>query len=221
MSYLGSKSASGAYQAIIAAMPPHDIYIEPFLGSGAVLLNKPKSSVSIGVDKNGYASGRIDKSNYEGLQLIQGDGVDYIAKFDYAGSGRVFIYCDPPYVLSTRGKARYEYDFTDQDHIELASVLKSLPASIMLSGYPSALYDELFHDWRTIEFQVMTRGGVRTEKIWMNYPSDEYHWSAFAGIDFTDRQRIKRKAERWAKNYRQMPENERLAVLAAILGSGT
>ena len=30
--YLGSKAASGAYQAIIAQMPPHDLYIETHLG---------------------------------------------------------------------------------------------------------------------------------------------------------------------------------------------
>ncbi|GAB7269522.1 hypothetical protein DZS_09150 [Dickeya ananatis] len=32
MGYLGSKGASGAYQKIIAAMPPHDTYIESHLG---------------------------------------------------------------------------------------------------------------------------------------------------------------------------------------------
>ncbi|MFS1487716.1 hypothetical protein BCU41_024755 (plasmid) [Vibrio lentus] len=36
MGYLGSKAASGAYQAIIANMPQHDIYIEAFLGTGAI-----------------------------------------------------------------------------------------------------------------------------------------------------------------------------------------
>ncbi|CAI1679267.1 Uncharacterised protein [Serratia liquefaciens] len=38
MGYLGSKAASGAYQAIISQMPPHDTYIETHLGGGAVML---------------------------------------------------------------------------------------------------------------------------------------------------------------------------------------
>src|SRR3569833_2901301 len=37
MRYPGGKSASGAWQRICAAMPPHDLYIEPFLGGGTIL----------------------------------------------------------------------------------------------------------------------------------------------------------------------------------------
>jgi hypothetical protein len=43
------------------------------------------------------------------------------------------------------------------------------------------------------------------------------HWARFAGKNFTDRQRIKRKAETWARRYRAMPAPERLAVLAALM----
>ncbi len=43
--YLGSKLAS-AYQTIIAAMPPHDTYIEPFVGSGAIINNIPPAEYS-------------------------------------------------------------------------------------------------------------------------------------------------------------------------------
>jgi hypothetical protein len=50
MGYLGSKAASGAYQAIIAVIPPHDTYIELFCGSGAVLLRKPSAMRSYAVD---------------------------------------------------------------------------------------------------------------------------------------------------------------------------
>jgi hypothetical protein len=43
------------------------------------------------------------------------------------------------------------------------------------------------------------------------------HWASFAGKNFTDRQRIKRKAQRWGKNYQALPKTERLAVLAALM----
>jgi len=33
--YLGSKQVSGAYQAVIANMPPHDTYIETHVNGGA------------------------------------------------------------------------------------------------------------------------------------------------------------------------------------------
>lgn len=62
----------------------------------------------------------------------------------------------------------------------------------------------------------MTRGGVRTEKLWMNYPEGAAYSASFAGQDYIDRQRIKRKAQRWAAKYRAMPPAERLAVMAEL-----
>jgi hypothetical protein len=54
-----------------------------------------------------------------------------------------------------------------------------------------------------------------------NIAIDRAHWATYAGKDFTDRQRIKRKAERWAKNYQALPPGERLALLAAIMAVET
>jgi DNA adenine methylase len=34
MGYPGGKSGAGVYQTIINLMPPHTVYIEPFLGGG-------------------------------------------------------------------------------------------------------------------------------------------------------------------------------------------
>lgn len=38
MSYFGGKAQDGVYQTIINQIPPHQIYIEPFLGGGAIKL---------------------------------------------------------------------------------------------------------------------------------------------------------------------------------------
>ena len=64
---------------------------------------------------------------------------------------------------------------------------------------------------------MKTRGGPRTERLWMNYKLNAAHWADHAGVGFTDRQRIKRKAARWQRMYRELPPGERLAVLAALL----
>jgi DNA adenine methylase len=217
MSYLGAKSVSGAYQAIIAAMPPHDVYIETHLGSGAVMRAKPAAARSIGVD--------LDTRPIEAfcapyaVELHAGDAVDFLQRFDFAAAGRVLIYADPPYVLSTRtSDKRYPHDYTDADHRRLIAALRGVPAAVILSGYPSALYDELLGDWRSFRFQAMTRGGPRTEQVWLNFPAGDVQWARFAGANFGERQRIKRKAARWAEHYRRLPAGERLAVLAAILG---
>ena len=91
-------------------------------------------------------------------------------------------------------------------------LLKTLPCNVILSGYPSALYDKRLAGWRTLELQVMNHAGVRTEKLWFNFTPDRVHWASCAGRNFTDRQRIRRRAANWGKNYRALPREERLAV---------
>lgn len=49
-SYPGGKNGAGVYQQIINRMPPHEVYIEPFLGGGAVLRSKQPAALNIGID---------------------------------------------------------------------------------------------------------------------------------------------------------------------------
>ena len=128
------------------------------------------------------------------------------------------MYCDPPYLHKTRSSTRrYRFDYREQDHVELLKILKGLSCSVILSGYPSTLYDEQLTGLNTIELQVMNQGGVRTEKLWFNFTPDRVHWCRYAGKNFTDRQRIKRKAESWGKRYQALPRPERLALLSSIM----
>lgn len=216
MGYLGSKAASGAYQAIIAKMPPHDTYIEAYLGTGAVMKRKPLSARSIGIDLDGGCL-----KAYQGdptVELVEADAVQYLAEFDYRTAGRTLVYADPPYLHMTRSSAaRYRHEYTEADHMCLLACLRAIPAMVLVSGYPSRLYDEVLTGWNTCEFQVMTHGGPRTEKLWWNYSTTAKQWAKFAGANFTERQRIARKAERWASRYKELPPGERLAILAAIL----
>ncbi|WP_419634968.1 hypothetical protein, partial [Thiolapillus sp.] len=114
----------------------------------------------------------------------------FLAEYDYGG--RELIYSDPPYLHHTRTSGRrYRFDYEEQDHIELLELLKTLPCNVILSGYPSALYDKRLAGWRTLELQVMNHAGVRTEKLWFNFTPDQVHWASCAGRNFTDRQRIR------------------------------
>lgn len=65
------------------------------------------------------------------------------------------------------------------DHRGLAAELHAAVergAKVAVSGYPSALYAELFATWRHVEFDVALNGtrdatGMRrTECLWMSYP---------------------------------------------------
>jgi DNA adenine methylase len=213
-SYFGSKATSGLCQPIIALMPPHDTYIETHLGGGAIMKRKPAALRSIGIDRNPKALANFSCS-YP-VEKINGCAHRFLAEYDY--QGRELVYSDPPYLHSTRSSGRrYRFDYEESDHIELLTLLKRLPCNVMLSGYPSALYEELLADWRSLELQVMNQAGVRTEKLWFNFTPDRVHWPSYAGRNFTDRQRIKRKAANWGRQYRAMPPAERLAVLSSIM----
>ena len=213
-SYFGSKATCGLCQRIIALMPPHDTYIETHLGGGAIMKRKPPALRNIGIDLDPRALARFE-CDYP-VEKIHGCAHRFLAEYPFAG--RELVYSDPPYLKHTRtSRRRYRFDYEVQDHVELLELLKELPCSVILSGYPASLYDELLPDWRTLELQVMNQGGVRTEKLWFNFTPERVHWPRYAGKNFTDRQRIKRKAENWAKRYQALPPAERLAVLSAMM----
>ncbi|MGR9109060.1 MAG: DNA methylase [Gammaproteobacteria bacterium] len=213
-SYFGSKATSGLCQPIIALMPPHDTYIETHLGGGAIMKRKPPALHNIGIDRDARALADFECA-YP-VQRVHGCAHRFLANYDYRGYE--LVYSDPPYLHATRtSKRRYRFDYKEADHIELLELLKTLPCNVLLSGYPSALYDALLGGWRSVELQVMNQAGVRTEKLWFNFSPDRVHWASYAGKNFTDRQRIKRKAANWGKNYRALPQAERVAVLAAML----
>jgi len=55
LSYPGGKNGSGVYQRIISQMPPHEVYIEPFLGAGAIMRLKRPAKLNIGIDLDSRA----------------------------------------------------------------------------------------------------------------------------------------------------------------------
>ena len=213
-SYFGSKATSGLCQPIIAMMPPHDTYIESHLGGGAIMKRKAPALHNVGIDLDARALANFT-CDYP-VERVQGCAHRFLANYDYRG--RELVYCDPPYLSYTRSSPRrYRFDYEEQDHVELLELLKQLPCQVMLSGYPSTLYEERLEGWQSLELQVMNQGGVRTEKLWFNFTVDRVHWARYAGRNFTHRQCVKRKVANWGRRYRALPRAERVAVLAAML----
>jgi DNA adenine methylase len=92
---------------------------------------------------------------------------------------RTFFYCDPPYVHSTRNKpAYYRHEMTDEDHVALLDRLQSVKGRVMLSGYPSKLYQDRLGGWRRVGFDVVCSSSPKEKKpinkevLWMNYQED-------------------------------------------------
>jgi DNA adenine methylase len=58
------------------------------------------------------------------------------------------FYCDPPYLHETRAEPdAYRLEMGEADHRELLDVLKGCEGKVILSGYPSGLYDEALSGW--------------------------------------------------------------------------
>ena len=152
------------------------------------------------------------------MELVRADCHGYLA--DFAFDGSELVYSDPPYLRGARKSSRrYRHDYEDADHVSLLELLAGLPCAVMVSGYPSALYDGLLGDWRSLRLQVMNQAGVVAEKVWYNFESDRVHWASCAGRNFTHRQTFKRKAAGWGRRHAAMPPTERLTVLAAIMAA--
>lgn len=92
---------------------------------------------------------------------------------DYGSEPSVCIYADPPYLGSTRA-SNYRLEMLGDDlHIKLAEALKNCKASVVLSGYASKLYEELYEGWHRMELKAPTALSGRTaenEVLWSNVP---------------------------------------------------
>jgi len=219
MSYPGGKNGSGVYQTLINLMPPHQQYIEPFLGMGGVMRHKKPAARSIGIDADIFVIGEWANDAIPGLIVEAGDGIRFLRKYEQRCHSQTLIYCDPPYMQETlKSASRYRQRFSKEQHFQLLTLLRRFKCMVILSGYASGLYDSLLRDWRRFEFTAPTRGGsLATEVVWMNFPAPrELHDYRFLGQTFREREVIRRRIQRWKNRFSRMNQLESFAMFAAL-----
>lgn len=247
--YFGSKWQLADW--IVAQMPPHCSYVEPFCGSAAVFFRKPPSGLEVLNDLNsdvvnfftllrdqteslvrlidltpfsreeyersfevhedplerarrfyvrswqGFRGGGTydpkgwshrtldttrsntrDWSRLDGLflgarrlkdaQIEHRDALELLERYD---SPDTLFYIDPPYVISSRSRSekKYIYEMDDSDHRTLSAALHALKGMVLLSGYDSRLYRELYGDWLVTRKSNTTNGnGTSMEYLWLS-----------------------------------------------------
>lgn len=102
-----------------------------------------------------------------GVQIECSPATELIARYN---SPDVLIYCDPPYVLSTRRGKQYRCEMTDRDHLELLDALKRHTGPAIISGYDSELYRTELREWHRETINTTDQlSKIKTESLWMNY----------------------------------------------------
>lgn len=262
--YTGSKWQMAGW--IIEQLPQHDVYCEPYCGSGAVFFRKHRSPIEVLSDLDGdivnffevlrtqadalirlieltpYARVEYERAyepcddplerarrfyivawmSFGGALINHGgwrhqrnakqrspvvdtwrrmDGlldaawrlkdaqIDNLPALDciqhYDGPHTLF-YVDPPYVMKTRaegGRKRYRHEMGDGDHRQLAAVLRQVEGMVILSGYRSPLYDELYGDWLSVDKSNTTNGNSRSvETLWLSPAAVEGRAPMFRGL---------------------------------------
>lgn len=105
------------------------------------------------------------------VQIENDEASDVIERFDREGT---LFYVDPPYLPESRSKrwskTAYKHEMTEQDHKALAEVLRGVKGSVIVSGYASPLYEDLYRGWDRDEMETMADshlGAVRRmEVLW-------------------------------------------------------
>lgn len=98
-------------------------------------------------------------------------------------------YVDPPYVMATRSDegADYAHEMDDSDHSALLECLRGLSGMVVLSGYPSPLYDDALPGWRRVERKALADGArEHTEVLWINLACDAALNAQRVQYDFID-----------------------------------
>jgi site-specific DNA-adenine methylase len=209
MRYPGGKGK--CYQHIINVLPPHPTYIETHLGGGAVLLNKRPARMSIGIDRDPAVIRRWQSLFPVLASYVEADAVDFLSSQRFIGDE--VVYCDPPYLPSTRKRSRvYRHDYCECDHVRLLRTLQKLPCRVVVSGYPSELYDEFLCVWQSQTYPAKAHDGIRQEKIWFNFDTpSRLHDGRHLGRDFRERQTIKRRLQRLQTRISTLsPQEQRL-----------
>jgi len=218
--YNGGKAGNGTYQQIINQIPFHHIYIEPMVGNGGIFHNLRLPMLTLINDIDRSVIDKYDVSAYGGKVIKSNTTYKNILDMCHSYDNIKFVYLDPPYLFSTRKskKPLYNYEWTEADHIEFLTLASNIECNCMISHYPCELYDTMLAGWRTHDFQSMTRNGLRTERIYMNYPEPEILQDyRYTGTDYRERQRIKRKVARHISKLEALPNDERNAILSAVM----
>lgn len=107
------------------------------------------------------------------VQILNRSAISVIEQLDSADTQ---FYLDPPYLGETRtARNVYEYEMDREQHEVLLDTIRQCKGKVVISGYPSELYDSRLRDWHLTTLNVPNNasGGKTkrrmTECLWRNF----------------------------------------------------
>lgn len=87
----------------------------------------------------------------------------------------------------------------------------------MICQNPNPLYDKALKKWNAFDVLNRDKNQTQTIRLYLNYPKplilqDYEH----VGLDYKDRQRIKRKKDNFLKKLNSLSEDEKIVILSEI-----
>lgn len=122
------------------------------------------------------------------LSLTQIENRDFRYVMTAYNHRNVMMYCDPPYVHTSRtGKREYKFEMKDADHVEFLELANKHVGKIAVSGFDNQIYNEMLPlvdtggkwfrsvcDERVVNIGKKRSGKIR-EVLWTNYnPNNTY-----------------------------------------------
>jgi DNA adenine methylase len=103
--------------------------------------------------------------------VIENRDSDYIIE-RYGDNKDALVYFDPPYLSNMRThKNQYKHEVNEDYHIKAAELLKEIRGYVVISGYKSELYEDLYETegWERFDRKHLGNSGAkRIESIWVS-----------------------------------------------------
>lgn len=218
--YTGQKKINGVYQAIINEIPICSDFYEIFCGSAQ--LSKILLSIcpDINFHINDIDPAVIDKYGFTSAICTNQHYLDLLSSIDQKDYDSCVIFIDPPYQHCSRvgNEKLYKFEMSDHDHIVLYNYVISSPLKFIIIHPKDCIYDNLLSlGWRYKEVKIRYNKKTSIERIYCNYEVPERLLTyRFLGDNFTQRQRILRKCNRFSQKLLLLPVLERNAVISHI-----
>lgn len=105
-----------------------------------------------------------------GVVIEHATALEVIERYDGADT---LFYLDPPYPFETRNGRWagncYQHEMTDQQHRELAEVIREIEGMAIISGYRCKLYDDFYREWECVDRDAYADHALkRTESLWLS-----------------------------------------------------